>query len=139
MAGVVKARRRREIADYLRALADRLELRDWVVRFVDEPSDEGTLAQVTVVYGRRWLDVQVCAKFLDLPADEQRQALAHELIHAHLDAIEGVMRDARAAHAVPRRVGALIVEAQHRAIEHAVDALADVVAPHLPLPPWAKQ
>lgn len=134
----MKAKQRRQMANYLRDLADRLELRDWTVRFLHEPCDDGALAECCVTYGRKWVDVQVCRQFLDMPAGEQRHTLVHELVHCHFDAVEGVMRDARRADAVPKRAARLIGEAQRRAIEHGVDAVAEALAAHMPMPPWAK-
>ena len=133
----MKPKTRRQLANYLRALADQMDLRDWTVRFIHTPCRDDALAECTVIYGRKWVDVEVNRKFLKMSPQDQRATLVHELVHCHFDAVEGVMRDARQAKALPRRTQALIEQAQHRAIEHGVDAVAEALAPHLPLPPWA--
>ena len=135
----MKPKRRRQVATYLRDLADRMELRDWTVRFLHEPCGDGSLAECRVVYGRKWVDVQVCSRFFDMPPDEQRQTLVHELVHCHFDAVEGVMRDARQAKAFPKRARRVVEHAQHRAVEHGVDAVAEALAPHMPMPPWVRR
>ena len=120
---------------YLRQLADRIGLKDWIIA-VDrgEPVLPGALASVCVVDGRKLAIVRLASGLAGCPAPEQRYVLVHELVHCHLDGTH------RAIDAVKEVIGTAaftLLEAQHRlAVELATDAVAEVLAPSLPLPPW---
>jgi hypothetical protein len=122
----MKDPRKQRFAGYLRALADLLALRDWHVEIVDAYPNDGAQASIETLYGRRRAMISLSEEFLaDDPAG-QRQALAHELIHCHVDTLYRVGHDA-----VPKDVECAL----HRLMEHCVDGLADAIAPLLPLPP----
>jgi hypothetical protein len=117
---------------YLRDLADRLGLRDWRLDLDRDPTAGGLLAHVEVTDGARWALVTLGPTWGVLPPDRQRQALVHELIHPHFQEIAEAVAHGREV------LGGTAIEVVERAvrhqIEHAVDALAEAVAPLLPLP-----
>lgn len=119
--------RRRRFGSYLRDLADRLGLRDWTVRVLDgAPDTPDAVATVDCPSGRKIAAVNLSDGFLDLSPAEQRQTLTHELVHCHFWpaydlAHQYLSEDAFAAF--------------RQALEYGVDGLADVLAPHLPVPP----
>ena len=69
---------------YVRDIADRIGLKDWVIVLGDEPADDGNDAQIKCIYGHQramlWLDPE----FADFTPDKQRGTIVHELIHCHL-------------------------------------------------------
>lgn len=129
---MMDADEQRRYGAYLRCLADLLGLRDWTVA-LDVSSDAGPYgATVERVYGRKIARVAVCPEFAAMPAGEQRQTLVHELVHCHLG---GAQDAARVLGGVlsSEAYGAWWPLFDHQ-IEFAVDALADAIAPTLPLP-----
>jgi hypothetical protein len=117
--------RRRAFTPYVRALADLMELRDWTVSVDDSAPDDGMMASVHCAYGRKNLTISLSDGFLDEPEGRQRQTVAHELVHAHLQPMHQMLHgelqsSAFAAYKLP--------------MEYAVDAIAEGWARHLPLP-----
>jgi hypothetical protein len=122
------------LAALLRIYGDQLALRDWEFQVAHgEPTREGAMAEIEMASGRRIARVRVSLAWEDLERDEQRHALAHELVHPHArDFVESVLA---AAHqefgGAAYRMFAATVE---RELERMVDALAVAVGPVLPLP-----
>jgi hypothetical protein len=115
---------------YLRALADLVSLRDWTVGIDHRPPDcqEG-VAEVHLPYGRKIAWVRLSEEFLDSKPEEQRHTLAHELIHAHCEPMARMLAD---------HLDGPFLDAFRLQYEYAVDAIADALAPHLPLPVGVK-
>lgn len=122
------------LADLLRDYANRLSLRDWETQ-VDhgEPRREGALAEVELAAYRRVARFRVSGTWETLDPDEQRHALAHELLHCHArDLVQAALEGARPELGETAfRVYAAVIEREH---ERMVDALAIAVSPVLPLP-----
>ena len=121
--------RKQRFAPYLRDLADRMGLRDWSLTIGDGPPRSGAEASVYMPYAIRHGKVYLSEEFLDKPADEQRATLAHELLHLHFAAMDGIVRDG-----LPKDLHS----AYDRIWEYAVDAIAEGWAKTLPLPPEAE-
>lgn len=117
------------LATYVRAIADHIGLRDWLLVLKhDVPAEETSLASVIAVEGRRFGAVRVCKEFRELTADEQRQVILHELLHCHLAEAHWYL-----GNVLPPLLGtaaAPIVEGHRLKIEYAVDAVAQE---------WARQ
>lgn len=125
--------RRRYWGDYLRDLADRLGLRDWTPFVYEDPAAEGCIAQVQSTYGRKRFKIRFQVGFDRLDPEEQRQTCIHELIHVHFAAyslVEDEVRQTQDKQWLHR-----YLDVQHLHMEYAVDALADAIAPFMPLPP----
>lgn len=119
--------RRQAFAPYLRCLADRMELRDWTVSIADAPPDDPALmAQCFATFGRRRATVAVSDEFLDDDGPAQRQTLVHELIHCHFRPMEQLLADMLRDHPA--------ASAYVQFLEYGIDAVADAMAGHLPLP-----
>lgn len=118
---------------YLRFLADALALRDWTVLLECGPLEvPARAAEVGRVYGRKFASVRVPESFFDTSIEDQRQALTHELLHCHL---AGAQDDGQIlSNVLPRKAFAAWHPRFEHNLEQAVDALADVLAPTLPLP-----
>jgi hypothetical protein len=111
---------------YFREVADRMRLKDWTVEVApDPPADSGALAEVVCTYGRLWATVRLGDGFLVRSPEEQRHAVVHELVHCHTDLAAQI-----ALEAMPEAVKAVF----RRLKEHETDALAEIIAPHMPLP-----
>jgi hypothetical protein len=115
----------RDWGPYIRRLADAMGLRDWTVGHDGrEPYDDGR-ASAECVYGRKILWVRLSDDFHADKPERQRQTVVHELIHAHFSAMNRFLREELDDR--PFATYRLLAE-------YGVDALADVIAPHLPLP-----
>jgi hypothetical protein len=112
---------------YLSDLAARLRLSDWTIHLSEEPAESDCWAQIEPVRGRKRATVRVCWEFFDQSPEIQRHTLCHELIHCHHAVVDDMTEP-------------LLDEAgrvtYRMAREYAVDAMADVIAPHMPLPLW---
>lgn len=125
------------LTDYVRALADRLGLKDWDFLIDWDPTDGNSDAEIRPVYGQKLAVIQLGPNFRTESPEHNRATVAHELIHCHLHPATDVIRvtherllDDDAA--IATWAGFFM------SIEYATDALANVVAPFLPLPPaWS--
>jgi hypothetical protein len=137
----MRKRDRRELGDYVRAIADQVGLRDWTIELqIGEPADdspafENAMASIECVDGRKYALITVTHALRDEPREDLRDTICHELIHAHLNAACEVVRvDIREW--FPQATHILMFEGYRRLTETAVDALAGAVAPHMPLIEW---
>jgi hypothetical protein len=123
------------LASWLRVCADRLLLNHWTLRLWHEPPDEDAHASTTITDGRVFASFRFDNEIFEADPLDARLHMAHELVHLLLDPmlqmvehdLKGVLGDQ-----------ALVVFRRpfRRELELAVDHLAGVVAPGLPMPPW---
>jgi hypothetical protein len=117
--------RKRRFSTYFRALADLMSLRDWTVGVEDAPPDPDHLAEVDCRYGRRIAWFRLSEAYLDSAPERQRQTAAHELMHLHFEPMRrlllGLLDDT-------------IWKAVDLPFEYGIDAAAEAIAAHLPLP-----
>lgn len=126
----------REVNRYCTGLGELVGLRDWTV-IVQKARPgalaESSLAHCEATYGRKVIVVSLAQRLYDEDPEEIRDTCVHELLHAHLDEPAAVVRD------LETQMGTWLFEVVHetykRATENATDALARVVARHLPMPP----
>ena len=117
--------RRAKWLPYVRRLADILALKDWRIDVLDElPSGDGAFASIYPIVGRKWANLRMSEEFLVAPKLDQRQTIAHELVHCHFAPLLRLL-EARDQYD----------DAMRHALEYGVDGLADGIAPLLPLPP----
>jgi hypothetical protein len=122
---------RRRLAPYLRALADRMGLRDWTVCLLDAPPDDPNHgAENDCRYGRKRVNVCVNEAFLGQPPEAQRETIVHELVHAHMAPMHLYLHRVLDDHEF---------EAYRLAMEYAVDGIAEALALHMPLPPGPRK
>ena len=122
---------------YLRTLADGLGLRDWSFELARAPLDphSGNVATIVPTFGQREAVVTLCHDYPTKSPDYRRYVLVHELLHCHLDRIMTPFRENRVLWRLIGAAAADVIDDQVREnIEHAVDAIAREMAPHLPLP-----
>lgn len=126
-------KQRSRLRHYIRQIANALELRDWAFTLShDPPTDADAIACIECVYGRKHAVISVAARFWASAPEEQRQTIAHELIHCHLQPTVWNL-NSLGSH-VPVSTFDVLMGTHRDALEFATDALADAIAPHLPLP-----
>lgn len=110
---------------YVRDVADRMGLKDWVVEVPGAPSVGRSDASVVMVYGRKLARIGLPDSIRHEPAEEQRNTIVHELVHLHFAPMDGMAED---------WLDAGQYKAFLRMFEYGVDAMAAALAPHMPLP-----
>jgi hypothetical protein len=75
--------RKQAFSEYLRDLADRMDLRDWHVEIIDRAPANGRHSSVWLCYGQRRAQIMLSEEFLASDVEEQRATLVHELLHLH--------------------------------------------------------
>lgn len=119
---------------YIRDMANKLCLRDWKIELVDgEPADATSAACCRTLKGRKVAHIKVSSKWTELAPAQQRHYITHELIHVHAEAMDDVLFYSIKGQLAPGAWEACYSEFG-RALEYAVDGLADALAPYLPLP-----
>lgn len=142
----MKKRDRKALGRYCREIADKLELRDyWVstrIGDVGGPQDryDGKTwgASSESIPGQKHVKLAFSEDCRGWSRENLRQTVAHELIHAHLAPMVEMERVDLSGH-LSNEAHALFDASFTRHLEFAVEALADAVAPHLPLIDWPKR
>jgi hypothetical protein len=131
----VKKRDRKALGEYIRWVANEMELRDWTFTVAREASDEAHDASVSITYGRKRAQIYVSADFRAFDPGRQTHTIVHELVHCHLDSACGMVRNDLEEH-LGKQADRLFWDAFRRQMEYGVDALADAIAKHLPPIKW---
>lgn len=128
------------LEEYMRHAADTLGLRDWRVDVSRNPSSDENRACSDFVFGKRHVTVAFNREFRTYDADQQRETIAHELLHCHFDSLTDVIRD-ELTHLGRLNEGELasVRRAHLRAEELSVDALSRVVSVLLPHVDWGDE
>lgn len=129
------------LAVYVRECADLMRLRDWDIDVTTDPEDEpeegvdgDRCATFQGTFGRRHALIWVSPSYwVDAAPEQRRQTICHELIHAHHHGAREVMANALARY--PSSTAAVLKAIFDVQAEYAIDSLANVLAPLLPLPP----
>ena len=118
---------RSDFCPYVRDLANRMGLRDWAFEIPrTQPDDTEANAAIFCAFGRKHGEIRLSDSFLeDSTPEEQRQTLCHELAHALFAPMHQFLRDTLDEHAF---------KAYLLLFEYGIDATADALAPHMPLP-----
>lgn len=127
------------LSRYAAGMADEMGLRDWTIKIEGQhvDGDDGAaMAETRVTYGRKVAVVRFCHDFAELTPEEQRHTVVHELLHCHLDQVATPVENGL-EQLIGRPAYTVLFEHVRVAIELAVDAITDVLEPHLPLPPAA--
>lgn len=140
----MNAAERNALCKYVYELQKRLRLADWNIYFVDEPSEPSEFAQaksaasMSTVYGRKVAHLRVGPDWNTFSPEVKRHTLTHELIHLHWDEADNVIFFTVRKQLAPAAWE--VVEGEfNRQMERAVDGLADVLAPLMPMPPEPNQ
>lgn len=110
---------------YVRALADRMGLKDWTITVPSGPPVGQSDASTWMCYGRRVARIHLPDSFVHESPEEQRDTIVHELLHLHFNAMDGLVTD---------WLDGEKIKGYQRMFEHGIDAVAAALALHLPLP-----
>jgi hypothetical protein len=112
-------------------------LADWEIKLRRDPEPVGG-ASVVLIPGRRSARIRLNGRFGSYTRAVQRHSIVHELVHCHLSPLGYHM--GRQLHDHPdeeqMRVRWKLGHSSHE--EYAVDQLARIIAPRMPLPPKVK-
>jgi hypothetical protein len=130
-------KQRKIIGEYVRWVANELELRDWtIVLSHKEPDDPDHGASIRPTYGQKKATLKLRNDFFGCSLEEQRQTIAHELLHCHTSGIRWQFNN------IGNNLSAPLFDAIwsgiNDQIEFATEAIADAIAKHLPVPKQAK-
>lgn len=131
-------KRHNELRDYLRWMANEMGLRDWTIQlpYGQHPADPQGAASIEHTYGRKILTVRLCEDFDSFSLERQRHYIVHELVHTHLDRIGYTVNSLK--HVTHDPVFTVFESNFNDDIEYITDAIAEIIAPHMPLPKKAK-
>jgi hypothetical protein len=133
----MRKRDRKALGEYIRWVANEMELRDWTIVLDADPADDGLIGHCICVNGQREARIAVASNFREHPPEEQRETIVHELLHVHH---EGCWRMVQTDLAEPMgKIGYYVFcDSYRRAMEYAIDGTAKALAKHLPLIDWPK-
>ncbi len=140
MAAEITDERRRNlerVRPWVLACATFLHLDRWTLTLKDEPPPEDAQAMIHRWRGQLDAHLFLSDHFFAVPEREQREVLAHELLHAHCRPFWDVWRDLDEVLGKPAYV--LFRNHMEVAEEQVVEALARVLAPLLPPLPDAHE
>jgi hypothetical protein len=125
----------RRLAFYIRLVADGLALRDHEVTLDQRPAVPGRIAECELSPFRQAITVRVAVNFFDLPRDQQRHAVVHELVHAHVAAVCAMVEQSVPPW-MPVKTWEMFQRMFERDVEVLVDTVAVLLAPVTDLPTW---
>lgn len=117
---------------YVRDVADVIGLRDHSFEVRQAALPTGVRATCDCVTGRRYARITVCEQFFELEAEEQREAITHEEVHAHLHVLMEHVEQLREE--LGRAHHQSLSAAYRRDLERVTDALTTAFVSHIPLP-----
>jgi hypothetical protein len=123
-----------EFADWLRAAANQLGLRDWDVSVSKKLPDSNATAQTYLRTDAPEMVVALSKGFFDWTEPYRRQVLVHELLHAHFHGLSKYARDAVEGE-LGKRWEDLFGMTVSNHEEMSVDRLARAIAPMFPESP----
>lgn len=117
---------------YISEAQQTLNLGQWKIELEDSPCEDDALAEIEVSENLWQARIRVAHSFFKEKPEEQRDTIVHELIHVHTAGIE------RSRDRMEKTLGELawpvFQASMENEVERAVDALAKIVAPTLPIP-----
>jgi hypothetical protein len=117
---------------YISEAQQTLNLGQWKIELEDSPCEDDALAEIEVSENLWQARIRVAYGFFKEKPEEQRDTIVHELIHVHTAGIE------RSRDRMEKTLGELawpvFQASMENEVERAVDALAKIVAPTLPIP-----
>lgn len=131
----MKKRDRRALLEYVRWVANEIELRDWTVELDRDACDDDRAGHAVCIDGQRHVTVAVNANFRGYSPEEQRETIVHELLHAQ-HAVCWRMVQTDLAEPMGKIAYYVFCDSYRRAMEYTVDALSKALAKHMPLIEW---
>jgi hypothetical protein len=149
----LKKKQKKAIDCYVRACANEIGLRDWTLtvditdqedlRATDDHDGDDQVwgAACDPVKGRKYATIKFgtpnIERLLEGDLEDFRQTVAHELTHCHFAPLWDQMRlDLHKAGLLSQPVYDIFIASAERNLEYGIDAMADAIAPRLPLLDW---
>lgn len=127
---------REALLDYTRWIADEIGLRDWAFEFPGgEPDNENWGADVECLPGRKVANIRFRGDCREWDLDTLRATICHELVHCHLAPLQHQCENDLDG-LLGRPSAEVFFNGFRRNLEYAVDAVAEAIAPHMPLIEW---
>lgn len=126
---------RSQLSLYVRLVADALGLRDHEVEVQSRHAAPGRIAEVDLSAFRQTVRLRVCEGFRELPSDDQRHAIVHELVHAHVKALCDTVEQGVPSW-MPERTWEMFRGIFERDVEVLVDTIAVLLCPLIEPPSW---
>jgi hypothetical protein len=123
---------------YIADVQKRMLLAHWDIVLDRRSSENGSGASVTPRDGAHEAHIWVSAAFDSYTRDTQRHCIVHELVHLHLAPLGYHLEMQGGRKKGEENVRARIERGHTSHEEYAVDDLARIIAPHMPLPPKVK-
>jgi hypothetical protein len=128
-------RDRKALGEYIRWVADQMELRDWTFELDLEPCESHLAGCVVCTNGARHATITVAANFRGYPPDEQRETIVHELVHVHWETCWKMVQT-DLGDALGKPVYYVFCDSYRRGMEYGIDSLSKALAKHLPHIRW---
>lgn len=123
------------LAEYVRWVANEMELRDWTINVLYRPCENDAYATIYPTFGRKVADIHFHEDFRGYSADVQRHTVVHELVHLHVEAAGNMVR--RDLETLLGQGADLIFwNGFKRQLEYGVDGIAMAIAKHMPHIAW---
>lgn len=133
-AGELTDERLRRAAAYFDTLRLALNLAQWTIVVSDEaPQDDDAAASIAPLGTRHFASVRLSAAYHEASPELQRHYAVHELLHCVLDGLDGAVTDME--NAIEETSWRHLRTMYMRQAELAIDDLACLLAPFMPLPP----
>jgi len=126
-------KQRRKIGEYLRYVADMLELRDWTLLVMHRSlkPNSPSLATCRTFYGQKTAEIRFRQDIAYLDPEQLRTVLIHEVLHMHIDAYP--LHNFHTALAGPAYD--VVVAHLNEKLEYATDGIAHGISRFFALPP----
>lgn len=121
---------RRIIINYIRAVADKMGLRDWQFELDDKPVEDGKIAQTEVWGSSKTATIWLGSAFWKYGPRLQRETIVHELTHWHSDAFYMLAR--KMVKSLGREAYDIATDSLHAQQELMVDAISAAWAREMP-------
>lgn len=122
---------------YIDTLKPIMRLNDWRITLDGEPCNDDADASTWMSKDYQSATMYLSATFDEQSVHDQRDTIAHELIHIHLTHMSQFAD--QIADQLGAQASGLAKEMSKHFLERATDELARVISPFLPLPPGGKE
>jgi hypothetical protein len=128
----------KQVAAYVMQIANRMTY-GWTFSLSCQPEHYGgNNAQIEILLQRRNFGISLYGGFFEEDAEAQRQTIVHEILHLIQEPAQHLVRDTLwKTHLLSQSVYDLLIQRLKHENECAVEHLSRLIAPSMPLPPWA--
>lgn len=128
---------RKEWQAYISQIGDLMNLHDWTLTLVKEPANSDNAAEMDSIYGRKVVHIRLSSTWHEFTPHEQRYLIVHEIAHTYFEPMDHLL-----CGKMKRLFSAHDLQTWHDdyslLLEYGVDAVAECIAPSMPLPTPSK-